>query len=179
MPPASAYAGLAARAAEARVRWPKLGWVPPERWHLTLAFLGEVDDESVARLDAPFAAVATAHPSLRLMVEGVGTFPAAGRPRVVWAGIAGDVESVGALARDVSTVAATVCSHVDTKPFRAHLTVARARREPVDDAAPLLADLDFPPGPPFVATEVVLFRSELGPRPRYTRLAAYPLGHQE
>jgi RNA 2',3'-cyclic 3'-phosphodiesterase len=175
VPPLAATLALAARVLHARAAWPQLGWVSPDRWHLTLAFLGEVDDEAVARLDRPLREVASHHRPMTLAVDGVGTFPATGRPRVLWAGITGAVDTLYQLAREVVRATRAESEHRDTKPFRAHLTLARSRRTPIDDPAPLLAELAGGPGPEFTATEVVLMRSVLGPGARYDELAHYPL----
>ena len=131
-----------------RARWsrcapalPPASWVPAERLHLTLAFLGEVEEPRVAALDGALRPVFAAAPRLRLRLAGPGTFPpgAAGsggvdrrrgarRPR------RGDERVVrtallAAIERRVRAVLAAVLEHpLEDRPYHAHVTVARPRR---------------------------------------------------
>jgi 2'-5' RNA ligase len=147
----------------------QLTWVAPELWHVTLAFYGEVPERDVDGVRALVEAGAHGRPPLRLQIAGGGCFPERGDPRVLWAGVAGDLEPLSEIARAVAP---------DDRPFHPHLTLARVRRRPAELAGPLasLAALD---GPAFTADEVVLMHSEPGrggsPR-HYTPLATYPLG---
>jgi 2'-5' RNA ligase len=63
---------------------------------------------------------------------------------------------------------------VDRRPYRAHLTLGRVRRPPLKDAAATRAALGVAAGRPFRVDELVLFRSHLGPKPRYEVLDAWP-----
>lgn len=160
VPPAESLTPLAEVVSELRRAYPSLGWVAPERWHVTLAFLGQVSEGQASRL-------ALAGDAVDLRVEGGGMFP-----RVVWAGVAGDLS---ALAREARTAARRVGISLERRPFRAHLTLARVRR-PFSDGAAVVDALRDVSGPPWTATEVVLFRSHLGPRPVYEPLRTWRLG---
>ena len=71
---------------------------PPDRWHLTLLFLGAAPADCVpALVDAAAEAVAGA-PAMRLRVAGAGRFGPVRRPQVFWAGLDGDVEPLVELA---------------------------------------------------------------------------------
>lgn len=148
---------------------PRLRWPPPERWHLTLAFLGEVDDGRLAALLPRFARVAGRHPAPTLAVAGAGRFDG----RVLWAGLAGDTEALGRLAASLTAQARHAGLPMEERPFRAHLTLARSDR-PVG-LAPVVAALAGHRGPTWTASEVHLVRSALGPRPVYTTLHSWPL----
>ena len=154
-----------------RPKLPELTWVAPELWHVTLAFFGDVPaDEVSGTRDAVAAAVAHA-PAMSLRLHGGGAFPDARDPRVIWAGVAGDVEALAALAAAVAA---------DARSYHPHLTLARMRRRAAD-VTPLLSSLEVLRGNPFVADEVVLMHSEpgLGGSPRhYTPLDAWPLRGQ-
>lgn len=170
VPPPDAVAVYVAALPSWRSRWPDLGWVAPERWHVTLAFLGDVSDGQVDRLRLDLGAA----PPVSLAVSGGGCFPAADKARVVWAGLAGDVDGLAVLARAARAAAAEVGVPKDPKPFRAHLTLARVRRPPAV-LTDLVADLDGLAGPAWPAREVVLFRSRLGPNPAYEPRRTWPL----
>ena len=62
-------------------------WTKPEQFHLTLRFLGDVPVEHVAALQEAVNAVCRSHPALRLRAQGVGFFPNARSPRVIWVGV--------------------------------------------------------------------------------------------
>jgi 2'-5' RNA ligase len=101
----------AGRAAE------EVRWVAPENVHLTLQFLGAVPEPSVeAVAEAVRAAAATSRP-LALEVQGAGGCPNARRPRVVWAGIAGDVPALAALVQDLGRRLAPLGFAPETRPY--------------------------------------------------------------
>ena len=160
VPPADAIGHLDRAAADVRASFADLAWIPTERWHLTLAFYGEVDERELARVERR-GLRATRHaaaPDLRF--AGAGHFG----DRVLWVGVRGERDGLRALAGALAT---------DGRPYRPHLTLARARRggDP-RAAAALLAPYD---GPGWRAAEVVLFRSHLGPKPTHEPLARWPL----
>ena len=88
----------------------------PQQWHLTLAFLGDRDDE-LEIIDA-LAAVALDHAAFTLQVAGFGHFPG-----VEWAGMSGDLPALAKLASDV----ARAC-RVQQAAFHPHVTIARRGR---------------------------------------------------
>jgi 2'-5' RNA ligase len=153
-------------------------WVAPEAIHLTLQFLGAVPAENMERITAELAAAATASRPLILQVKGAGGFPNARRPRVLWAGLAGDVEPLTKLVQDLGRRLAPLGYPPEERPFSAHFTLARAR-DP--RGAPGfgggLAQLAAEKGVVWRAVEVCLFRSHLSPTgARYEVVARAPLG---
>ncbi len=150
-------------------------WTPPERWHLTLLFLGGVLADRVAELvDAAGPAVAATSP-LTLQLAGAGRFGSRRRPQVFWAGVTGDGDALAGLATRLAGVARGLDLPVEDRPFRAHLTLGRWRpHRPGDGDLPdRLAGYR---GSAWPVTEVELLESHLGPTPRYDRVAAWPLG---
>lgn len=155
----------------------EIRWVPPENVHLTLQFLGAVPEERVADVESAVRAAAAQARPLSLEVSGAGGFPNARRPRVVWAGISGDVAALGALAADLGRRLAPLGFPPEDRPFSAHLTLGRAREgRGAPGIAGALASAAEAGGAPWRATEVVLFESHLSPKgPRYEALAHAPL----
>ena len=129
-------------------------------------------------LDPLVTAVApavAAAPAMSLQLAGAGRFGSRRRPAVCWAGLAGDVRELTALAGRLSAAARQVGLPVEDRPFRAHLTLGRWRPgQPADGDLP--DRLAGYAGPAWPVTEVVLWRSHLGPEPRYERVAAWPVG---
>jgi 2'-5' RNA ligase len=97
----------------------------PSGWHLTLAFLGKVRAEFSADVVAigEAAAAVAARPTLRL--EGAGGFPDAGRARVLWTGVAGDVDALAAVAAALASGCRDAGLPAEQRPFVPHLTLAR------------------------------------------------------
>ncbi len=154
-----------------------LRWTNREAWHVTLAFLGQVDEAAVARLLPRLERAARRHRQVRLAFAGAGAFPSATRANVLWSGLSGDC---GALARLAESVAAGASRAGAPPPdkrrrFQPHLTLARCRM-PADVTA-LVAALEGYQGQPWTADRVHLVRSRLGAaeHPRYISLASWPL----
>ncbi|MBV1851847.1 RNA 2',3'-cyclic phosphodiesterase [Catellatospora tritici] len=146
---------------------------PPERWHLTLAFLGEVPDDAAESATAALNAVTGT--CGELSVRGGGKF-GHGRSTVLWAGLAGDVDGLVRLGREVRRELRARRLHPDDKRFQPHLTLARpGDRLPAPALHADLAALSDYHGPSWAVRELVLVRSELGPKPSYHPLSASAL----
>jgi 2'-5' RNA ligase len=155
-----------------------VSWVAPENFHVTLKFLGSVDDGRVQGvIDALHTAV-QGHAPFDLEVSGLGAFPSATRPRVLWAGLAGDIAPLAALAASVEDALDGLGFPREGRAFAPHITLGRVR-EP--GRAPALAEAlgaasDRRFGRVAIA-ETALMRSDLSPRgARYTVLASAVLG---
>jgi 2'-5' RNA ligase len=159
-PPAEVLAHADAALAPVRVAHPDLRWVPPERWHLTLAFYGEVPDDKVDGTVAMVERRLHGHLPCTLSFAGAGQFSR----RALWLGVAGEVDVLRATARAVT---------FERRPYRPHLTVARLRGGV--DAAGAVESLTTYAGPVWTAGTVRLVRSRLGPSPSYDDVAAWTL----
>jgi 2'-5' RNA ligase len=153
------------------------GWrlVPQENLHLTLRFLGDTDPATAERLCRQLGETVRPVRVLRLRLDDWGTFPERRRPRVTWCALAGEVDALRELAERVEKWAREAGYPGETRPFRPHVTVARARSP---RAAMEMPDLASEAGsrPEFECGEVVLFRSHLGQGPpRYEALAVHEL----
>jgi RNA 2',3'-cyclic 3'-phosphodiesterase len=172
---------LETRVAPLRPAWPGLRWTGRQAWHVTLAFLGEVGEDTVPALAERLERAAHRHPSLSLSFAGGGAFPGAGRARVLWTGIRcahGDQRALEALARSVAGGArrAGAPPPDEGRRFRPHLTLARCR-EPAD-MVPLVEALAGYAGSPWTAAEIHLIRShspDVGSQPRYEAIGTWPL----
>ena len=147
--------------------------VPPERWHVTLAFLGEVDDHRLPDAAGAVRAAATGATPPTLRIAGGGRF-GRGKFTLLWAGLDGDL---GPLADRVRGELRRARLPFDRKPFAPHLTLARpGDRVPREDVDADRAALGGYAGPAWVASELVLVRSHNGPHPSYEVQAVAPVG---
>jgi 2'-5' RNA ligase len=155
--------------AKLRPRAPAARWISSAGLHLTLAFLGEMSDGLVPDLAAVLTRAASAHAPFSLRFQGGGGFGSARRPRVLWAGVLGDVAALAALQRDVTAALVPLGHRPEERPFSPHLTLARSRVPRGDPALAACAQAleeDF--GEATIAA-LRLYQSELGPRgARYT-----------
>jgi 2'-5' RNA ligase len=174
-PPDAARADLAAAVAPLHELPGAPRWTAPERWHLTLLFLGEVAEERVPRLREVLGAAVDGTPSMTLRFAGGGRFGSRRRPQVAWAGVEGDVAPLGELAVRLARAARRLRLPVEDRPFRAHLTLGRWRPgAPADaDVVDRLAGYR---GPDWPVTRVALLQSHLGPKPRHDAVETWPVG---
>lgn len=150
-------------------------WVPPEQWHLTLAFYGEVDDAKVDKLQEGLARAAERTQPFGVRLAGAGTFPRqAARARVLWMGLDGEVDAMRRLADRCAGAGRRARIAVEDRKFRPHLTLARARRETVDvqDAVNRLSSYS---SPWWNVTTLRLVHSTLGSVVRHETLREFEL----
>lgn len=102
-------------------------WTRPEGIHLTLKFLGEVEDSRVPAIQDALAAAAQGTGALHLEVAGAGAFPNVKAPRVLWLGVRGDLEELGALQSAVELAMAQRGFTEEDRKFSPHLTLGRVK----------------------------------------------------
>jgi 2'-5' RNA ligase len=99
---------------------------PPGGWHLTLAFLGQVQPEMADEVVRVGEAAVAGIPPARLRLEGAGTFPEGRKAaRVLWAGIGGDAEVLVRLAAALSAACKAAGLRSEERSLHPHLTLAR------------------------------------------------------
>lgn len=155
---------------------PDMRWPSSERWHVTLAFLGEVDPDRVPDLSARLDAVAGDHAPLHgLRLAGAGTFRG-----VLWLGVEPTERHSPAdrLARAVQREMRAAGISVERRPWRAHLTIARWSPSRERDAAAdgVAESLAGYAGPAFDVRDIRLVHSITGPTPSHTDLHVARLG---
>jgi RNA 2',3'-cyclic 3'-phosphodiesterase len=176
-PPPAVLDELDALAGPLRTRRQDLRWTSREAWHVTLAFLGQVDESAAARLLPRMGRAARRHHPFRLGFRGAGAFPTPARANVLWTGLSGDRSALGGLAESVAAGASRAGAPPPDKRrrFQPHLTLARCRMPA--DVTELVAALAGYQGSPWTADRIHLVRSHLGAttQPRYTTLASWLL----
>ncbi len=146
-------------------------WVKPEGLHITLKFLGDIPEDTVAPLSADLDGAAGESRPLSLSLSGFGAFPGVRRPRVVWVGLGGDIAELVTLSRAIDRVCGKYGIAQEGRPFSGHITLGRLK-------TPSMVDLDIGQVTGmFMASEVLLYRSVLSPGgAQYTVLHRSSLG---
>ena len=153
----------------------RLTWVTAERLHITIRFIGHVDDARVDKIRAVLEPPLALDP-FDLTITGVGTFPPKGPPRVVWAGLAGGRDQLLALEPKVSERLAGAGVPREERPFNPHLTLARVRDAAGLRSAPFVGSLRGISLGTTSVDAITLFESRLSPKgPTYVALARTPL----
>lgn len=137
-------------------------WARPEATHLTIRFLGSIDEDLIDDISGELDTVCSQTPSLEITVEGVGGFPSLESPRVVWAGIK-DNEALSVLHEKLEDALEGLGFERETRPFRAHLTLCRIKDKSAAQRFGEAAAEGFETGinHSFIAGEIVLYKSEL------------------
>lgn len=161
-----------------RAEAPELAWVARDHRHLTLKFLGDVEEGAVPKLTAAADHAVAGHDPLEMTVREVGAFPNFRRARVVWIGVQQEPR-LELLHHDLELACEHAGFEVEGRPFRPHITLARVRAplsvDRMRDLARVARTVRMKAS--VLVDHVTLFESTLAPSgARYRRLHAASLG---
>lgn len=156
-------------------------WTKPQQIHLTLQFLGDTPAARVEAIAHALQREVSPLPAFSLTLNGVGVFPNLKRPRIIWAGLAGQSDALQALHRAVIAATQTVGFIPEKRPFKPHLTIGRVQKwaNPGDYAAirQTIQRAPIAEIAAFSVDHISLIRSRLTPAgPIYTQLTRIDLG---
>lgn len=159
---------------------PAVRWVAPKNIHLTLKFLGDVDEARIEDIREALRRAITPASSFSLRVSGMGCFPNIRRPRIVWAGVQEPSGALKLLADQVESELSRLGFAREEREFSPHLTLGRVRRDISPNAMRKLGRTIENLHPLPIGEQLVdaihLFRSDLRPAgPVYTSLAELAL----
>ena len=154
----------------------KLSWAKPENIHLTLKFLGDTETGKIDSMVNILEGIAGKSFSFEISVKGVGTFPAAGTPRVIWVGIEENKDMLQ-LYNNIEEGLAALGFEKERRDFKPHLTIGRIKF--LNDRAGLRRGLEKVAGlnlARFAVAGFALFKSTLTPEGAiHTKLKEYTL----
>ncbi len=156
-----------------------VAWTRPEQIHLTLHFLGGVERARVEGIERAVEMVCRGGERHLLQARGLGCFPSASRPRILWAGLGGAADVLEGLKRTLDESLARLGCAPEMKPFHPHLTLGRVKlltggdRRHLAGTLPQWREADFGP---WTVERVDLMRSTLLPAgAEYARVRSFPL----
>jgi RNA 2',3'-cyclic 3'-phosphodiesterase len=154
-------------------------WASAESMHVTLLFLGDVDDRELHAVCKAVKEVASGEPPFPLRVSGVGAFPNARRPKIVWAGVTDGADELQRLYAALEAKMLELgCYRKEERGYTPHLTLGRVK----GDADGFALAVELPKrmawdGGRTAVDEVLVFSSELGrDGPVYTVIGRAALG---
>ena len=189
--PRTLAAGVATVQRELDRRLVDVKWVEPENLHLTLRFFGELNEGKIERVVGAVIEVTSLATPFTARLEGIGTFPTRGRPRVIWAGMTVGSERLSATAEALERAFVTAGLGQADRPFTPHLTLGRVKdprarshggrkgerppRQATAEMQAVVGKTHFGPAD-FEVREIAVVESRLSPRgPSYLDLHVAPL----
>ncbi len=176
-PPAGTSAGLEMALARTLEPNPGLSWVEPDRWHVTLAFLGNTRPEGVPALSEALGQYAGVCRPFGTVLQGIGAFPTAGEPQQIFAGVGDKDGSWESLAVGLRPLLAREGYPMEERPYRPHLTLGHVKDALAGRSA--ISRLNQGTGSfrvEWTVDNFQLVRSWTGTGPRYESLEEFKFG---
>lgn len=165
---------LAAWSAGMKSRLEFSKWVDSRDYHITVQFLGDTTAGLVAEIRDHLAENAKGIGPIHLQAQGCGVFGRPANPRVLWAGVGGEMKKLEELQKVVAESNRKFGFVPEDRPYRPHITVARKYRE--DRRLPQgLLDGDRPEFGAWNADALVIYRTRMHQTPMYEEVGRFPL----
>ncbi len=147
-------------------------WVRPENIHLTLKFLGDITKTDMESAGGTIIETAKGYAPIFLSAKGIGIFPNIKRPRVIWAGIAGQISTLVGLQRELDENLESIGFAKEKRLFKGHLTLGRIKKKiPLKRLSDAIKKFEEFESEIFTADQIILFKSVLKPSGHvYTKL---------
>jgi 2'-5' RNA ligase len=150
----------------------KIRWVRTENIHLTLKFLGNIQETETERIARVISESVKGYNPILISVKGIGVFPGIQRPRVIWLGISKQLDQLTELQKTLDEKLQTIGFPKEKRPFKGHLTMGRVKSK-IDPKKlhDLLKNFTQFESEHFFADRIILYKSELKPKGAvYTKL---------
>ncbi len=152
---------------------PEARWVPPENLHLTLRFIGEVEEPVAQDIHDALSRLNVA--AFPLTLRGAGLFSAGKRPRALWIGVE-ENPALNYLQSKVERAVQKAGLEPEHRQFTAHVTIARVSKSPLNRLESFIAEHDSFAAGPITIDQFALYESHLGKaQAHYHVVADYPL----
>jgi 2'-5' RNA ligase len=143
-------------------------WVQPQNIHLTLKFLGEINEEELNKISLILEEIANKISVLTVSIDSIGAFPRINSPRIIWTGLGQGDNEIKILAKELEERLNEIGIPKEEKPFSSHITLGRMRSGlKIDKLISGLKELTLPQqtqGRKFPVQKIALFKSTLTPK---------------
>ncbi len=153
-------------------------WVEPKNIHLTLKFIGEIDEQTQGKVSSGLKEISRASSPFGAALSSCGAFPDTSSPRVIWAGISQGDKEIKFIAQLIEDRLAAAGIPPETRAFSSHITLGRTRssKNRRELAKLLLYLAEKPLEGQFAVNKITLFKSTLTPHgPTYEILKEFSL----
>ena len=153
-------------------------WVNVSDIHLTIVFMGDIQEEQIKPIQDIIKDVCHGYGPFSIAIKGIGFFGSRRNPRVLWIGLDGAIDRMACFKDDLQKGMKPFGIKEEKRRFKPHLTLGRFRKDArtgshLDDLLSRYHDLKSPDG---IIEELVLFKSDLQPGGAvYSRLNGWPL----
>ena len=140
-------------------------WVTEHQMHLTLKFLGNIEETKVQEISDALTSIANSTREFTITLSNIGTFPNAKRPRVIWIGVNKGKNKLKLLAGQIETELEKLDFPKETRDFKSHLTLGRVRSpKNLQNLTKLLTEVSFQSESAIKINKLILFQSTLTPK---------------
>jgi len=140
-------------------------WVNGTQMHLTLKFLGNIEETKVQEISDALTSIANSTREFTITLSNIGTFPNAKRPRVIWIGVNKGKNKLKLLAGQIETELEKLGFPKETRDFKSHLTLGRVRSpKNLQNLTKLLTEVSFQSESAIKINKLILFQSTLTPK---------------
>ena len=156
----------------------KVRWLAQESWHVTLQFVGEIDEMEMCRIAVALGG-SWRQSSFIAGLAGGGIFPSEGTPRVIWFGLGQGGHEMALLQRETVRRLRLVGFRQEVGPYRAHLTVGRVKQVPTAAAGAMRRAVENVeiPSHDWIVDRVILYESQLSPKGSTYRVVVEAMLH--
>ena len=155
-----------------KTQYPEVKWVEPSQIHVTLHFFGQIETRQIQKISDCVSPITNKTKSLKLFLRGIGGFPNLDRPRVIWAGMEGEIEGLNTLQVSLEGRFKKAGFECEARSFKPHLTLGRIREE----RRIFFKQAEFGPTEVKQISEIILFKSILSSAgPQYEKVQTFPL----
>jgi len=152
-------------------------WVGENQMHLTLKFLGNIEQDRVQVISGALKSIADNFKGFNIRLSKIGAFPNLRRPRVIWLDIDKGAEELKSLSNKIEIELEKIGFKKEKREFKAHLTLGRVRSlKVIENLEKIINETDFQPPNEIKIDKLILFQSTLTPKGAiYTPLSECPI----
>ena len=153
-------------------------WIPASNIHLTLKFFGTIPKEVIPAIERELTRILASEDPVPLMIKGIGVFPNAQRPRILWAQVHNDDGRLSVIRERIEAAMSELGFAPKEKEFRPHLTLGRVQfKKTTEGLKEKLARFEDAEIGGCTVRDLYLYRSDLKPSgSEYHLLTAIPFG---
>jgi RNA 2',3'-cyclic 3'-phosphodiesterase len=140
-------------------------WITENQMHLTLKFLGDIDERDVQKISDALSDIADNFNSFTINFSKIGAFPDMDRPSIIWLGIDKGAESLKTLSEKIETALKKLRLKQENREFKPHLTLARIKSpKNMQNLLKLVKEIDAKSWDGSQISSLTLFQSALNPK---------------